>query len=206
MPFLIPPDVVDKITSAVDDLITLWSIIRRSSPSHVLNGDEEKSFIERLKRASLRLSEALERLDVKESGLEGLESSLSTLSPHTTLILVASPSLRKKLLGMGIPRSRVLAIGGPLTVDDMKKLNPDIPDQAVKGLEARIERFWRDLERRAKEIKDIILLLGEGKRADDMIARRSSIISERTGVNVRVIRLKRFDDLSLKVLLRFFGR
>lgn len=203
MPLSLSSDAVRKISSAVDALLTVWSIVRASAPHFVLREREEEEFVEKLVLAQRSLSDLLSifGFSLRESELNNV---LSGLNPGETLLLVVSPSFMRRLVGAGVPREKVVAIGGPLSAEDAKELNPHLPEEAIRGVEARLQSFWRELERKVKGIRTVLLILEKGGKVDELIARRASIISEKLGVNVKVTYLSKLEDPCVDALSRFF--
>ncbi|MBS7287837.1 MAG: DUF2100 domain-containing protein [Candidatus Freyarchaeota archaeon] len=203
MPFSLSSDDVRKISSAINALLTVWSIIRASAPRLVLRGREEEEFVEKLLLAQRSLSDLLSIIGFSLRKNE-LNNVLSGLNPSETLLLVVSPSFMRRLVGAGVPRERVIAIGGPLSAEDAKELSPRLPEEAVRGVEARLQSFWRELERKVRGIRTVLLILEKSGRVDELIAKRASVISEKFGVNVKIAYLSNLEDPCVDALSRFF--
>ncbi|MEM1658850.1 MAG: DUF2100 domain-containing protein [Candidatus Jordarchaeales archaeon] len=206
MPVSLTPSVVKKISLAVDALLTIWSIIRSSSPSYTLKDEEEKEFVEKLSLAYQLLSDLASTMGVKQQRESGLDEVFSKLKPDETLILVVSPSFMRQLVKAGVPREKVVAVGGPLTSEDVKLLNPNISEESVAKIEERLKSFWRELERKAKGIRTVLLVLEKGGKVDEMIASRSNLLSEKLGVEVKPIYLSGFEDQFISALPQFFRK
>ncbi len=194
---------IEKLRVCLNALLVLWSIVRSSAPQLFLTGTDEKEFIENLLLVYRNISELVSSLKI-ELNEDKLTTILSSLNSNETLVLVVSSSLMKRLIDAGVPRERLVSIGGPLTVEDLKALNPNLSEEAVKGVEARLKKFWNELERRARGIRTVILLLEKDNKVDRLIAERANLISERISAEVKVIYLSNINN-SLNVLPRFFG-
>ncbi|MEM2046555.1 MAG: DUF2100 domain-containing protein [Candidatus Jordarchaeales archaeon] len=204
MPLSLSSDAARKLSSTIEALLTAWSLVRASAPRLILKEKEERDFVEKLLLAHRALSELLSLLGLDKQENE-LISALSELNPNETLLLVVPPSLMRRLVGVGIPHERVISIGGPLSAEDAKALNPHLPEEAMKGVEARLKNFWRELERKIKGARTVLFILEKAGKVDELIAKRASMLSEKFGVDVKVVYLTNLDSC-VEILPRFFRR
>ncbi len=195
-------DAVRKLSSVIDALLTAWSLVRMSALHSILNEKAEVEFAEKLLSAHRVLSELLSLLGLSQRENE-LGNVVSELDPNETLVLVVSSSLMRRLVGNGVPREKVISIGGPLSVEDARALNPNISEESMRSIESRLKTFWRELERKIKGVRTVILILERGGKVDELIAKRAGMISERFGVDVKVVYLTNLDSC-VEVLPSFF--
>ena len=93
------------------------------------------------------------------------------------MILTTKNNFKKTLTKIGVDPQRIVVAGVPLDLEDMKILNPEIPDVALLSIKKKIEHVKNDIERKMEQfnLKNIIALVendkpGEvlGKRAEEL--------------------------------------
>ncbi|MDI9618502.1 DUF2100 domain-containing protein [Methanothermobacter sp.] len=158
-----------KFQEALMELIEAEDHIYASLPSHELIGEDAYDFCRRLMAAREAIDGMLADFGVIEQ--EEPSERIKEASKGK-LIIVNNSSLKKILVKAGVEPGNILVAGAPLSVDDMKKINPRIPDAALKGIEKKIEHLKNDIERKLEDLDDI-LIIGEPDKSTRLLASRA---------------------------------
>jgi len=158
-----------KFQEALMELIEAEDHIYASLPSHELTGEDVYDFCRRLMAAREAIDGMLADFGVIER--EDPSERIKKASKGK-LIIVNNSSVKKLLVKVGVEPGNILVAGAPLSVDDMKKINPRIPDAALKGIEKKIEHLKNDIERKLEDLGEI-LVIGEPDKSTGLLASRA---------------------------------
>ncbi len=62
------------------------------------------------------------------------------------LILTTKNSFKKSITKLGVDPQRIVVAGVPLDIEDMKLLNPKIPETALLSIKKKIKHVKNDIE------------------------------------------------------------
>lgn len=166
---------------AIKELISLEDFIYSSLPNHDLDSENAKEFTDKLIRVReniddmLRDFSVLEKIDSKEK--------VDTIS-NEVLIILPKNNIKKSIVKLGINAQNIVVASVPLTVDDMKEINPKIPDNALKGISKKIEHINNDIKRKINNSNlNKILVLAEPDLNGELLTKRAQ---EMYGANIHL--------------------
>ncbi len=159
---------------AFKDLIKAEDFIYSSLPSHELSQEEAQVFTRKLLDAREKIEGMLADFGVMEKASS--EDKIGKISQEFIFITTKS-NFKKILVKMGVNVQHIIVAGVPLEAEDMKQINPKIPDAALKSINKKIEHVKNDISRKMEQLnlKNILVmaendLSGQllGKRAEDI--------------------------------------
>ncbi|HIH61333.1 MAG TPA: DUF2100 domain-containing protein [Methanobacteriales archaeon] len=162
---------VKHFENAMKELIRGEDYIYKSLPYHKLSKEEALGFCQHLLKAREKIDRILSDFKVLE--MEDLKDKIRKLSVDT-LIITTKSDTKKSLIKRGIKAPHIIVTGAPLSIEDMKKINPKIPEKTLKNIKKRIEHTKDDIERKIKKmsIKKVIVL-AETNPTSKLIAERA---------------------------------
>lgn len=158
--------------SGLKNLIAAEEYIYKSLPNHHLDKEDATVFTKFLIDARESINEQLSNFKVIEQEVEEFD-----LSKLTSNILFITPknNFKKSLKKLGIDVSNIVVADMPLVIEDMKEINPKIPDAALKGIEKKIEHIHNDIKRKIDSINpEKIIVLGEKDKNGELLAKRAT--------------------------------
>ena len=165
---------VKLFEKALKDLIEAEDFIYSSLPSHQLNLEESKLFTRKMLDARENIQGILADFGVMEK--EKTENKVSDLS-QGFLIITTKNNFKKVLVKLGIDVKQIVVAGVPLDIEDMKEINPNIPDAALNGISKKIEHVNNDIKRKMEkmDLKKVLIIAEPdisgkilGKRGKDL--------------------------------------
>lgn len=165
---------VQNFEDAIKELIRAEDYIYESLPTHKLSKEKASRFCQHLLKARAKIDKILSDFKVLE--MEDLKDKIKKLS-QDTLIITTKTDIKKSLAKKGIEAPHIIVTGAPLSVEDMKKINPKIPEKTLESIKKKIEHTKDDIERKIKNmgIKKIIVLAEPnptskiiGKKAEEL--------------------------------------
>ncbi len=159
------------LTESLEELIEAEEFIYSSRPSHELNKNEAELFCHKILKVRSKLDQILADFGVMEK--ESVEEEIKKLSENI-LILTSKNNFKKVFVRFGVDPQKIVVSGVPLKTDDMKTLNPKIPDTALKGISKKIEHIKNDIERKKSNLNlKKILVIVEDDKAGKILGERS---------------------------------
>jgi hypothetical protein len=179
----------DIFGESLNEIIEAEEFIYSSRPSHKLNDDEAKQFCDKIIDVRNKLDEILADFGVIEK--ESVEEEIKKLSEEI-LILTSKNNFKKVFAKFGVDPQKIVVAGVPLEVEDMKILNPKIPEAALKGISKKIEHVKNDIERKIDSLNlEKILVIVEADKAGEVLGKRSKEI-----YNAKVIFIDNLKDIT----------
>ena len=164
----------DIFGKSLNELIEAEDFIYSSRPLHKLYDDDAKKFCDKILSVRNKLDEILADFGVIEK--ESIEEEIKKISENI-LILTSKNNLKKAFAKFGVDPQKVVVAGVPLEVEDMKILNPKIPEAALKGISKKIEHVKNDIERKIDSLNlEKILVIVEADKAGKVLGKRSQEI------------------------------
>ncbi len=192
-------DDVIRINSAVDALISVLSEVRAFVPRYDFDSITEENIRNFLKNVQDALRVVMEKFGLEQQRIEKRVEA-KTIYLTGILFVAVSSDTRKRLLELGVDPKFVVVTGGPLNASDVKSLNPNISDKALETVKRKVDGVWRDIKRKAPEVKRILVLVERGNKGDLMISERADEIQTRTGIQTFVKTFSSVQDLSEEFL------
>ena len=164
---------VENFENLFKDIIHAEEFIYSSLPSHNLSNKEAKLFTDYLLSARKNIDSLLIDFKVIEKDKEKVD--ISALSSKT-LFITTKNNFKKSLKKIGVDVQRIIVANVPLKIEDMKEINPKIPEPAMKGIEKKVEHAHNDIKRKINSLNpEKIIVLAEddlngqllGKRAEE---------------------------------------
>ena len=148
----IKKDYVDNLLKTIDLLIDIKLIIRETTPNYNLDDRTKDEFLSLLKNIYDKLNPIFSNylkkqilIDKEESFQEKKDKILDVFSEGNYL-LVTSNSAKKILKDLGADPRNIIVSGGPFFLEDYKKVNPNIPIHALKGIEQKCKRLREEIK------------------------------------------------------------
>jgi hypothetical protein len=175
----------------LDELIEAEEFIYSSRPSHKLNEHDSSLFCDKILSVRGKLDNILMNFGVIEK--ESIEEEIKKLS-EGILILTSKGNFRKMISKFGVDSQQILVAGVPLEVEDMKIINPKIPEAALGAISKKIEHVKNDINRKMNSFNlEKILVIIESDKASELLGKRAEEI-----YNADVITLNNLKDLTPK--------
>lgn len=173
----------------LDELIEAEEFIYSSRPSHKLNEQDASLFCDKILSVRGKLDNILMNFGVIEK--ESIEEEIKKLS-EGILILTSKGNFRKMISKFGVDSQQILVAGVPLEVEDMKIINPKIPEAALGAISKKIEHVKNDINRKMNSFSlEKILVIIESDKASELLGKRAEEI-----YNADVITLNNLKDLT----------
>ena len=171
---LITSKEVNFLLNAIEDLIDIKILIRSIVPKYNLDDFNHKRLITLLSSLNEKLNPLfvrfldLDRSSVPPESKTSLVTELKQVIDQNMFVLVSSSSAKKKLKHFGIDARNILVSGGPIFFDNYKKINKDIPEKAIPGLEKECARLVEELKDAANNL-DVIIFIYEMDNITDKV-------------------------------------
>jgi len=185
-----------QINEAINILIDIKVLFRQKIPIFDIDTIEKQ----KIKISLSKLNEILKNLNEKfgiqtsneEKNILNLKNDLKN-----ALIIVNSSKNRKKLLELGLNTAQILVSGGPVTVEDIKTLNPNISDVAFKNFQNKIDKFWKILKAKVEQsdYDRLILLIEENNVADQILLNRIDEFKKRLPISIQYHQVSSFNRI-----------
>lgn len=152
-------------------LLESEEFIYTSRPDHHLSQEEAQLFCGKLLEIRDRIDSLLVDFGVLET--ENLEDEVGKLSSEF-IFLTSKANFKKSLTKWGVDPQRIVVAGVPLQIEDMRILNPKIPEKALESINIKIKHVKNDLDRKIQSFnpKKVIVVI-EKDKAGDILAKRA---------------------------------
>jgi hypothetical protein len=188
------------IGEILNDMIDLEEFLYTSRPTHLLNQEEAQDFCDQIMVIRNKLDELLIDFGVIEQ--LNVEEEIKTLTGKY-LILTTKSNFKKAMTKLAVDPQHILVAGVPLQVEDMKIINPKIPDNALKSIEKKISHVKNDIKRKKEQFQiEKVLVVVEKDKTGEMLAKRAQEL-----YGAHIIRVESIKHISpgefLKILSEF---
>jgi hypothetical protein len=162
---------VDIYEYILNTLIEAEEFIYSSRPSHTLDQENAEIFIGKLIETRKGIDEILSDFGVIDK--INPEEDIKEYSKDL-LILTTKNSFKKTITKFGVDPQKIVVAGVPLDPDDMKILNPKLPETALNSIEKKITHVKNDIERKMDQfnLKNIIVLV-ENDESGNLLGTRA---------------------------------
>ena len=181
---------VNVYENIINHLLEAEEFIYTSRPHHKLNQKEAIEFIEKI---------ILARKDI--DNILGDFGVLDKINPEEDvkehfkdyLILTTKNNFKKTISKFGIDPQKIVVAGVPLIPEDMKILNPKIPDAALEPIKTKIQHVKNDIERKMEQfnLKNMVVLV-ENDKSGELLGKRANEF-----YNARVVAIDNLKDINI---------
>jgi hypothetical protein len=183
------------LADVINLLIESDEYVYQSRPDHKLTKDEAKTFCNHVLTIRSKIDVLLSDFGVIE--IENLEEDVKKLSENY-IFLTTKGDIKKSIVKLGVDPQRIIVAGVPLELDDMKKLNPKIPEKALEPVKKKINRVKEDIERKKSVFNtESILVTVTGDLAGQILSERAEEF-----YNARKIQNANLKDIEINEFLK----
>lgn len=168
-----------KIDSAIyeeilNKIIETEEFIYSSRPTHNLLQEDAEEFCSQLIDIRNKIDEILAEFGVLEK--ENVEEEVKRLS-EKFIFLTSKGNFKKLLTRWGVEPQRIIVAGVPLEADDMRILNPNIPESALEPIKKKISHVKNDIKRKMGDLDtENIMVVVEKDKSGEVLAKRATNI------------------------------
>ncbi|TXT58977.1 MAG: hypothetical protein BAJALOKI2v1_270005 [Promethearchaeota archaeon] len=201
MKIKLSPGEVNSILDAIQKLIDLKLIFRKTAPQYNLDEETTKKFLNTLNHLRTLLNPIFS-IYLKDQDLLGsslikkIKKTIASFADMRDQILVSSNSAKKVLKSLGVDPRDIIVSGGPLFYEDYKTVNPNIPDKALESIKKKCERVLEDIKSKDWEKKDLIFIYEKDDIGDMLILDKIPRLEHMINKDVKTIALSSWDDLT----------
>ena len=192
---------VKALLAALNDLIEIKVLIRKVAPNYNLDDDLNNELIQLLEALRLKLqpifSKYLDSRYFKQNSINQKEIDkqyIVELIKKKKYIIVSASNSKKKLKNFGIDPRSIVVTGGPLFVENYKKVNPNLTDNALLGIKKKSENLVNQIKKLAKSTKELIFLYEKDNITDQIILKELDFLE-----NTNDIKIKNYNIKSWKI-------
>ena len=158
----------------LNKLIETEEFIYSSRPSHHLIQEDAEEFCSNLIDIRNKIDEILAEFGVLEK--ENVEEEVKRLS-EKFIFLTTKGNFKKLLTRWGVEPQRIVVAGVPLEAEDMRILNPNIPESAFEPIKKKISHVKNDINRKMSDLDvETILVVVEKDKSGEILAERAKDI------------------------------
>jgi hypothetical protein len=107
---------------------------------------------------------------------ENVEEEVKRLSERF-IFLTTKGNFKKLLTRWGVEPQRIIVAGVPLEAEDMRILNPNIPESAFEPIKKKISHVKNDINRKMNELDaENIIVVVEKDKSGEILAKRAKDI------------------------------
>jgi hypothetical protein len=202
MEFTLSTEEVNSLLNALNPLIELKLLFRKSTPKYQLNDKMCEEFLTSLKNLKDLLNPVFSKYLAKKYLKQETESieekikKITSLSETRDQVLVSSNSAKKILKALGIDPRDIIVSGGPLFFEDFKLINPNIPDKVLPSIKKKCERILEELKSIDWKNKELYFIYEKEDIGDSLILDKMNRVEDLINKEVKTIALSSWDDLS----------
>lgn len=178
-------------------MIEIKVFIRKVAPNYDLDDDLNSELIQLLKTLQLKLqpifSKYLDVGDFKKYSIDQKKidiQSIIELIKKKEYIIVSASNSKKKLKNFGIDPRNIVVTGGPLFVENYKKVNPVLTDNALLGIKKKSEHLVNQIKKLAKSEKALIFLYEKDNLTDQIILKELDFLENTFDIKITNFNIK----------------
>lgn len=182
----------------INEMIDLEEFLYTSRPTHYLKLNDAQDFCAQIILIRNQIDDILADFGVIEK--LNVEEEIKTLSDNY-LILTTKSNFKKVLTKLAVDPQKIIVAGVPLQIEDMKTLNPRLPDNALESIEKKISHVKNDINRKKEQFNlENILVVVEKDRAGEILADRAEEI-----YSAEIISIEGLKDISAGEFLKLLS-
>jgi len=186
---------ISSLLSALEDLLEIKSIIRKITPKYNLDDELYDTFIKTLGSLKDKLEPIFSKYVITQKSKaesfnkESFRNEIIQLAEKNNFLLLSSNSAKKKLKNLGIDARNIFVSGGPLEPEDYKKVNPNLPEKALKGIKQKCTRLLNSIKTKNWSKSELYFIYEKDNPTDKLILDKISIISDIIKKDVKTIEI-----------------
>lgn len=188
---------VKALLAALNDLIEIKVLIRKVTPNYNLDDDLNNELIQLLEALRSKLQPIFSKyLDIgyfEENSINQKEIDTQyvvELIKKKKYIIVSSSNSKKKLKNFGIDPRSIVVTGGPLFVENYKKVSPTLTDNALLGIKKKSEHIVNQIKKLAKSAKELIFLYEKDNLTDQIILKELNFLENTIDIKIKNYNIK----------------
>lgn len=182
----------------LNQMMDLEEYLYTTRPTHFLNQEEAKKFCDQIIIIRNELDDILSDFGVVEK--LDIEEEIKSLSGKY-LVLTTKSNFKRLLTKLSVDPQLIVVAGVPLKLDDMKKINPHLPDSALDSIEKKISHVKNDIERKKAQFNiEQVLVVVEKDNTGEMLAKRAEEL-----YNASIISVEGLKDISADEFLKLLS-
>ena len=189
------------INEAINLLIIVKNKLRQITPTFIMDKKQFQEINDYLIKINNAITKLNEYFGIKFP-IEPKKELNFKEKIKNKFFIVNSSKNRKKLLDLGFDSAQILATDGPITIEDIKTLNPQISDSALENLKNKIQKFWKILKSKMKSgnYNKVILLIEEKNIADKILKNYKDEFEKKLSLSIEIITISTFNLLDTQFL------
>lgn len=163
----------------LNELMDIEDFIYDSRPTHHLNQGDAQLFCENLVAVRNKIDDILADFGVIHKQDVGEE--IKNLSKKY-LILTPKNSFKKVMTKLGADPQKIVVSGVPLIIEDIKEINPHLPESALNPIKKKISKITRDIERKKTQfnVENILVIIEDDKPGQILAKRAQELYNAKT--------------------------
>jgi hypothetical protein len=182
----------------LNEMIDLEEYIYTSRPTHYLKKEQAQNFCQGIITIRSELDDILADFGVLEK--MNIEEEIKAITDEY-LILTTKSNFKKVLTKFTVDPQKIVVAGVPLQIDDMKKLNPNIPDNALESIETKISHVKNDIDRKKGQfnLENMLVVVEEDKTGEILSHRAQELY------NAKIISAESLKDITTGEFLKLLN-
>lgn len=179
----------------LNQMMDLEEFLYTSRPTHYLKKEDAKKFCESIIVIRNELDDILADFGVLDK--MDIEEEIKSITDDY-IILTTKSNFKKVLTRFKVDPQKIVVAGVPLLIDDMKKLNPHIPDNALGSIEKKISRVIKDINRKKEQfsLENMLVIVEEDKTGEILSFRAQELY------NAQIITVDNLKDITAAEFLK----
>jgi hypothetical protein len=155
----------------IKKVIETEEFVYSSRPTHKLLQEDAEEFCRNLIEIRNKIDDILAEFGVLEK--KNMEDEVKRLS-EKFIILTSKGNFKKIITRWGVEAQRIVVAGVPLEAEDMRILNPKIPETALEPIKKKISHVKNDIIRKMEQFDtQQILVVVENDKSGKILAKRA---------------------------------
>ena len=194
---------VQSLLEAIDKLLEIKILIRGSIPNFKLNGDQLNLFNSLLNTLESKLQPIFvkylhtDSYSISKISKEEFIFDLKKYIKKNKYILLSASHSKKILKNLGFDPVNIIVSGGPLFSNNYSKINPNLSDLSLQGIEKKCERLITQLVNTDWDNFDLLFLCETNNKADLIILEEIKEIERIIGKNIEIIKINSWKDIEV---------
>ena len=186
---------IESLFGAIEDLIEIKILLRKTTPTHIMDDNSIKEFKNILEKIAFKLQPIFQTyLHIEPKKSEDQWEIVKELLEKDTIIIISANSSKKRLKELGFDARRILVSGGPILYQDYELINPNINDERRDQIRNKCEHFLSDLKQKSINT-DIYFICESQNKTDRIILDEIKEISSLINKQIEVIHITSWKQL-----------
>ncbi len=189
---------LESLLTAIDDLIDIKMMIRQITPSYKFDDVLNDKFLHLLRSLHTKLHPIFLKFLTQEDALTSkdlVKEKVLRMINAGNFALISAERSKKKLKSIGVNPRQIIVMGGPISAEDYKLINPNLPDKALEGIRKKCEHLIYQIKSENWEKKDLYFIYDTDNPTDKLILKKLDDISRLIGKKLKTMELKSWKDL-----------